>query len=309
LGFPVRGLRGHHCPVGEQERWLQRPSLRPPVGGLRPLVPALGSPRRRRACSRRASLWLLITQYVVRWRRLGAGRSSPALAGTGSRRSSSCGASGPVGHARAWPGRPSGTRAALLRSRSAGRCAPNARGRCRYGLGRPRRAYRCRPNGKRSGRGSPWPVRETLVTGHAVLPHPPFGPHRAVTVPPQPRRRVRARPFHDRRLSVEEHCPLGGRAVGFWCGIEPRLKTRGYNDGCRRQGNLLSGGPQRVLLAPTEACLNFISEFWGGPFGAASSRQPAKGTSVLVRTHWPSASRWAQPSAAKIAKYFRTLPG
>ena len=43
--------------------------------------------------------------------------------------------------------------------------------------------------------------------------------------------------------------------------------------------------------------------------GAASSRQPAKGTSVLVRTHWPSASRWAQPSAARIAKYFRTLPG
>jgi hypothetical protein len=36
------------------------------------------------------------------------------------------------------------------------------------------------------------PVSEALVAGYTVLPHAPFRPHRAVTVTPQLRRRVRA---------------------------------------------------------------------------------------------------------------------
>ena len=76
------------------------------------------------------------------------------------------------------------------------------------------------------------------------------------------------------------------------------------------KGNLLSGGPQQVLVTPTEACLNCSSQSFGAArTGAASSRQQAKDTSAVVSTHCPSLCRCARPSAARMARYFLALPG
>ena len=51
-----------------------------------------------------------------------------------------------------------------------------------------------------------------------------------------------------------------------------------------------------------------ISEFWAARWGAASSRQQAKGTSELVSTHCPSSRRCARPSVSKIFSHLRAFP-